>query len=281
LYTPENWKKGKLLGMGAFGQVYLCYDVDTGRELAVKQVHVYSRDIAASKEVRALREEIKVLQGVQHPRIVQYYGSQENGDLLSIFMEYMPGGSIKDQIKTYGPLTENNTKRYTRQVLEGLVYLHDRCIVHRDVKGANILRDHDGNVKLGDFGASKRLQTLSNSMMQSQTGTPYYMSPEIIDGQGYGRKTDIWSLGCTVVEMLTGHPPWHKYEGVAAIYRIATSEFPEYTLPDETSKTAVDFLFKCFQRNYQDRPSSSDLMKHSFVTDFRNLSSAKGCGGTY
>lgn len=265
-YTPANWKKGRILGSGAFGQVFLCFDTDTGRELAVKQVHFYlDADWETSKEVKALRDEIRVLQMLKHPRIVQYFGSEEDGHVLSIFMEYMPGGSVKDQIQSYGPLTEILARRYTRQVLEGLHYLHGMCIVHRDVKGANILCDHHGCIKLGDFGASKRLQTLSNTKLMSTAGTPYYMSPEVIDGHGYGRRTDIWSLGCTVVEMLSGNPPWHKFEGIAAIYRIATSPAPEYKLPPSTSDVAHGFLLKCFIKEYDKRPLASELLSDPFV----------------
>lgn len=267
--TPINWKRGRILGSGAFGQVFLCFDTDTGRELAVKQVQVYVvRGSEASKEVKALRDEIKVLQTLQHPRIVQYLGSEDDGQVLSIFMEYMAGGSVKDQIATYGPLTEKLTRRYTRQVLEGLHYLHSHSIVHRDVKGANILRDHNGNIKLGDFGASKRLETVSNSMMKTAVGTSYYMSPEVIDGHGYGRKADIWSLGCTVVEMLSGNPPWHNFEGIAAIYRIVTSPAPEYKLPPSTSTVATNFLLLCFIKEYNKRPTAVELLSNLFVNEF-------------
>ncbi|XP_072469546.1 mitogen-activated protein kinase kinase kinase 2 isoform X3 [Notamacropus eugenii] len=197
--APTNWRLGKLLGQGAFGRVYLCYDVDTGRELAVKQVQFDPDSPETSKEVNALECEIQLLKNLLHERIVQYYGCLRDPQerTLSIFMEYMPGGSIKDQLKAYGALTENVTRKYTRQILEGVHYLHSNMIVHRDIKGANILRDSAGNVKLGDFGASKRLQTicLSGTGMKSVTGTPYWMSPEVISGEGYGRKADIWFEG--------------------------------------------------------------------------------------
>ncbi|KAM3854180.1 mitogen-activated protein kinase kinase kinase 2 isoform 2-T3 [Vipera latastei] len=195
--APTNWVLGKPLGQGAFGRVYLCYDADTGRELAVKQVEFDPDSPETSKEVNALECEIQLLKNLLHERIVQYYGCLRDHPegTLSIFMEYMPGGSIKDQLKAYGALTENVTRKYTRQILEGVHYLHSNMIVHRDIKGANILRDPAGNVKLGDFGASKRLQTicLSGTGMKSATGTPYWMSPEVISGEGYGRKADICS----------------------------------------------------------------------------------------
>ncbi|XP_035249269.1 mitogen-activated protein kinase kinase kinase 2 [Anguilla rostrata] len=265
--APTNWRLGKLLGQGAFGRVYLCYDADTGRELAVKQVQFDPESPETSKEVSALECEIQLLKNLFHERIVQYYGclrdTQER--TLSIFMEYMPGGSIKDQLKSYGALTENVTRKYTRQILEGVSYLHSNMIVHRDIKGANILRDSAGNVKLGDFGASRRLQTicLSGTGIKSVTGTPYWMSPEVISGEGYGRKADIWSVGCTVVEMLTQRPPWAEFEAMAAIFKIATQP-TNPVLPAHVSEHCRDFLRRIFVETKQ-RPAAEDLLRHIFV----------------
>ncbi|XP_062893362.1 mitogen-activated protein kinase kinase kinase 3 isoform X2 [Mobula hypostoma] len=221
--APTNWRRGKLLGQGAFGRVYLCYDVDTGRELAAKQVQFDPDSLETSK------------------------------------------GSVKDQLKAYGALTENVTRKYTRQILEGVSYLHSNMIVHRDIKGANILRDSAGNVKLGDFGASKRLQTIcmSGTGIRSVTGTPYWMSPEVISGEGYGRKADVWSLGCTVVEMLTEKPPWAEYEAMAAIFKIATQP-TNPQLPPHISDHCKDFLKKIFVDAKQ-RPSAEELFRNPFV----------------
>ncbi|XP_044037711.1 mitogen-activated protein kinase kinase kinase 3 isoform X2 [Siniperca chuatsi] len=264
--APVTWRRGKLLGQGAFGRVYLCYDVDTGRELAAKQVQFDPESPETSKEVSALECEIQLLKNLHHERIVQYYGClrDHNEKTLTIFMEYMPGGSVKDQLKAYGALTENVTRKYTRQILEGMSYLHSNMIVHRDIKGANILRDSAGNVKLGDFGASKRLQTIcmSGTGIHSVTGTPYWMSPEVISGEGYGRKADVWSLGCTVVEMLTEKPPWAEYEAMAAIFKIATQP-TNPLLPSHTSDQARDFM-SCIFVEAKHRPSAEELLRHPF-----------------
>ncbi|XP_023185383.1 mitogen-activated protein kinase kinase kinase 2 [Xiphophorus maculatus] len=265
--APTNWRLGKLLGQGAFGRVYLCYDADTGRELAVKQVQFDPESPETSKEVSALECEIQLLKNLCHERIVQYYGCLRDGleRTLSIFMEHMPGGSIKDQLKAYGALTENVTRRYTRQILEGVSYLHSNMIVHRDIKGANILRDSVGNVKLGDFGASRRLQTicLSGTGIKSVTGTPYWMSPEVISGEGYGRKADIWSVGCTVVEMLTQRPPWAEFEAMAAIFKIATQP-TNPVLPPHVSDHCREFLRRIFVET-KHRPSADELLRHFFL----------------
>ncbi|NXP92937.1 M3K3 kinase, partial [Passerina amoena] len=266
LQAPVNWRLGKLLGRGAFGEVYLCYDADTGRELSVKQVPFDPDSQETSKEVNALECEIQLLKTLRHDRIVQYYGCLRDPEekKLSIFVEYMPGGSIKDQLKAYGALTENVTRKYTRQILQGVFYLHSNMIVHRDIKGANILRDSAGNVKLGDFGASKRIQTIcmSGTGIKSVTGTPYWMSPEVISGEGYGRKADVWSVACTVVEMLTEKPPWAEFEAMAAIFKIATQP-TNPQLPDSVSSSCRNFLKQIFVEEKR-RPTAEDLLRHPF-----------------
>ncbi|CAG5121039.1 unnamed protein product, partial [Candidula unifasciata] len=266
--APTNWKRGRLLGSGAFGEVYLCCDSDSSIELAVKQVQLGALNAEVSKEVRALENELQLLRNFQHERIVQYYGCQQESKVLSIFMEYMPGGSVLDHMKQYGPLTENVTRRYTRQILQGLAFLHKNVIVHRDIKAANILRDTVGNVKLADFGASKRLQTITSATgLKTAVGTPHWMAPEVINGEGYGRKADVWSIGCTVVEMITMKPPFHEYEPFSAMFQIVTSKHPKYELPSNCSPAAKDFLLHTFRRTGQERPSAEALLEHRFVRD--------------
>lgn len=265
--APENWKIGPKLGSGAFGVVYKCFDHETGRELAVKQVKLDGVNAEVSKEARALENEIALLRNFQHERIVQYYGCRMEPTEITIFMEFMPGRSVYDVIQEYGALSEQVAGRYTRQVLEGLAFLHMNVIVHRDIKGANILRDSNGNVKLADFGTSKRLQTIStmataSSPCKTFVGTPYWMAPEIINGENFGRKADVWSLGCTVVEMLTKKPPNAHLETMAAMYRIVIEEQP---IPSNISKQATDFLRLTFRRAPAERPTASDLLNHPFA----------------
>ncbi|CAL1529034.1 unnamed protein product [Lymnaea stagnalis] len=266
--APTNWKRGKLLGSGAFGEVYLCCDSDSSIELAVKQVQLGNMNAEVSKEVRALENELQLLRNFQHERIVQYYGCQQENKVLSIFMEYMPGGSVLDHMKTYGSLSENVARKYTWQMLQGLAFLHKNVIVHRDIKAANVLRDTQGNIKLGDFGASKRLQTITSATgLKTAVGTPHWMAPEVINGEGYGRKADVWSLGCTIVEMLTMKPPFAEYEPFAAMFQIATCKQPKYELPGGSSIPVREFLQQTFQRTGSERPSAEALLEHRFVKD--------------
>ncbi|XP_053568292.1 mitogen-activated protein kinase kinase kinase 2 [Bombina bombina] len=270
--APSNWRLGKLLGQGAFGRVYLCYDADTGRELAVKQVQFDPDSPETSKEVNALECEIQLLKNLLHERIVQYYGCLRDlqEKTLSIFMEYMPGSDVLIQLQ---PLAVSIRRRsatpeeYRLAVGACLFIYHAQNLVLASgtLRGANILRDSSGNVKLGDFGASKRLQTicLSGTGIKSVTGTPYWMSPEVISGEGYGRKADIWSVGCTVVEMLTEKPPWAEFESMAAIFKIATQP-TNPQLPAHVSEHCRDFLKRIFV-DAKLRPSADELLRHTFA----------------
>ena len=156
---------------------------------------------------------------------------------------------------------------YTRQILEGLAYLHRNQIMHRDIKGANILVDNTGVVKLADFGASRQLADLvtMESGFKSMKGTPYWMAPEVIKQTGHGRQADIWSVACTAVEMITAKPPWSEYATqVSALFHIASAKGPP-PLPGGLSPEALDFLLLCFNRVPKDRPNATRLLQHPFV----------------
>ena len=158
---------------------------------------------------------------------------------------------------------------YTRQILTGLEYLHANRIIHRDIKGANILVDSDGVVKLADFGASKQLQNVMSATgdLHSLKGTPYWMAPEVIKQTGHGRQADIWSVGCTVIEMLTGKPPWVQFNTqVSALFHIASSKEPP-TMPADISAACRAFLLQTFARDPKHRPNASRLLQHDFVRD--------------
>lgn len=189
-----------------------------------------------------LTNEINILKEIRHDRVVACYGSVEKDDHLHLFMELMRGGSLSDRIKEKKVLSEEESRKYTMQMLEGVFFLHSKEIIHRDIKGSNILLDEHGNVKLADFGLSKIIQKIgSKTNLLSYCGTPYWMAPEIFRGEGYGRKVDIWSVGCTVVEVLTGRPPLGDLEPAAAMFRIG-SKPTEPNLPKDISKAIKDLI---------------------------------------
>ncbi|CAN6248696.1 unnamed protein product [Urochloa humidicola] len=271
--SQSQWKKGKLLGSGTFGQVYLGFNSESGQFCAIKEVQVIMDDPHSKERLKQLNQEIDMLRQLSHPNIVQYHGSDLTDDALSIYLEYVSGGSIHKLLREYGPFKEPVIRNYTGQILAGLAYLHGRNTVHRDIKGANILVGPNGEVKLADFGMAKHISSFAE--IRSFKGSPYWMAPEVImNSKGYSLSVDIWSLGCTIIEMATARPPWHQYEGVAAIFKIANSkDIPE--IPDSFSEEGKDFLQLCLKRNPASRASAAQLMDHPFVQDHPAVKAAK------
>ncbi|KAK7332978.1 hypothetical protein VNO80_29738 [Phaseolus coccineus] len=268
---PIRWRKGELIGCGAFGQVYVGMNIDSGELLAVKQVLIAAN--SASKEkaqahIKELEEEVKLLKDLSHPNIVRYLGTVREDDTLNILLEFVPGGSISSLLGKFGAFPEAVIRTYTKQLLIGLEYLHKNGIMHRDIKGANILVDNKGCIKLADFGASKQVVELATiSGAKSMKGTPYWMAPEVILQTGHSFSADIWSVGCTVIEMATGKPPWSQQyqQEVAALFHIGTTK-SHPPIPDHLSVAAKDFLLKCLQKEPVLRSSASELLQHPFVT---------------
>eukprot|EP00250_Pteridium_aquilinum_P005821 c15855_g1_i1 orf=395-2476(+) len=267
--NPIRWRKGELIGAGAFGRVYMGMNLDSGELLAVKQVLIAANNVAkerAQAHVRELEEEVKLLRNLSHPNIVRYLGTAREDDALNIFLEFVPGGSISSLLGKFGSFPESVVRMYTRQLLQGLEYLHKNNIMHRDIKGANILVDNKGCIKLADFGASKQvveLVTLSGA--KSMKGTPYWMAPEVIRQTGHSLPADIWSVGCTVIEMATGKPPWsQQFQEVAALFHIGTTK-SHPPIPEHLSHEAKDFLLKCLKKEPHLRPTATELLQHPFA----------------
>ncbi|XP_010851953.1 PREDICTED: mitogen-activated protein kinase kinase kinase 19 isoform X5 [Bison bison bison] len=222
-------------------------------------------------EESILWTKVDLLKALKHVNIVAYLGTCLEENILSIFMEFVPGGSISSIINRFGPLPEMVFCKYTEQILQGVAYLHENCVVHRDIKGNNVMLMPTGIIKLIDFGCAKRLAWAGlngthSDMLKSMHGTPYWMAPEVINESGYGRKSDIWSIGCTVFEMATGKPPLASMDRMAAMFYIGAHQGLMPPLPDCFSENAADFVRACLTRDQHERPSAVQLLKHSFLT---------------
>ncbi|XP_004616560.2 mitogen-activated protein kinase kinase kinase 19 isoform X1 [Sorex araneus] len=267
---PTLWTKGEILGKGAYGTVY-CGLTSQGQLIAVKQVALDTSDkLATEKEYRKLQEEVDLLKALNHVNIVAYLGTCLEENIVSIFMEFVPGGSISSIINRFGPLPEMVFCKYTKQILQGVAYLHENCVVHRDIKGNNVMLMPTGIIKLIDFGCARRLAWAGlngthSDMLKSMHGTPYWMAPEVINESGYGRKSDIWSIGCTVFEMATGKPPLASMDRMAAMFYIGAHRGLMPPLPEHFSEDAADFVHVCLTRDQHERPSAVQLLKHSFL----------------
>ncbi|XP_018731980.1 mitogen-activated protein kinase kinase kinase 1 isoform X2 [Eucalyptus grandis] len=204
-----NFDKGQLLGRGSFGSVYEGI-ADDGFFIAIKEVSLLDQGDRGRQIILYLEQEIALLSQFEHENIVRFLGTAKDDSNLYIFLELMTKGSLANLYQTYH-FRDSQVSSYTRQILNGLKYLHDRNVVHRDIKCANILVHANGTVKLADFGLAKAT-TLND--VKSCKGTAFWMAPEVVNAKdrGYGLAADIWSLGCTVLEMLTSRVPYFPLE---------------------------------------------------------------------
>ncbi|CAD8144682.1 unnamed protein product [Paramecium octaurelia] len=268
--TKRDYKKGELIGTGAFSEVYQALDNKTGKILAIKTVKLQGGKDQIFRTINALKAEIKLLKKLQHKNIIKYYFTEISPDhsYVDIALEYIAQGSLRKVINKVR-LDETNVRIYARQILEGIQYLHENKVIHRDIKAANILVDSDGTIKLSDFGTSKVLESEENLIIQNKSlkGTPYWMAPEVCQLKAASFESDIWSFGGVVIEMIGGLPPYaDKYgadiEAYELMKKIAQEEKPNY--PQQTSMLAKSFLDSIFVAAHL-RPTASKLLQHQYV----------------
>ncbi|KAG5481510.1 hypothetical protein LSCM1_05528 [Leishmania martiniquensis] len=302
-----DWRRMSVLGKGSFGTVYEGITQD-GKMLAVK-VQEFPLDYCEDAEaVRALKTEINLMRSLKHKNIVAYYGCQTRvlpagNEQMEVFLELCHGGSLSSLrrkfLKAKEPFSISLVRSYTRQVLEGLAYLHAQSVVHRDIKCDNVLISAMGEAKLADFGCSKRLgpatlQAMSGArppgeapvaaaaaapkqpeaaaaraaMYHTMVGSPFFMAPEVLQGEGsYTGAADVWSVGCLVLELL-GREPW----GITGtnifqiMYRISKESGMPSGVPKKCPSMLLDFFERCFQRDARQRSTAEELLAHEWLT---------------
>ena len=271
----QAWIRGKLIGAGAFGKVNLAMNREDRAVFAVKSIEWDESDAGAKFSREAIENEVQVLESLDSSFVVKCLGSdwtEESGKLMrNMFLEYMPEGSLSEFLQQFAraePLDEHLLRTYTRSIVEGIEYLHSSGIVHCDIKGKNILVGN-GSVKLTDFGSAKKMREVGEveaDLLGKFNGTPLWMAPEVVRREEQGPASDIWSLGCTVVEMATGRAPWINIaDPFAALYHIGCSDETP-AVPTSLSAEAHDFLAHCFERDPRKRWTSAKLLEHPFVT---------------
>lgn len=256
------YQLGDDLGKGAFGRVCRCLNLKTAEILAVKET---DKPRIGEEAMKGIRTELELLQKLQHPNIVRFLDWHETDDKLYFIMEYVEGGSLYEAIKKFGVFKENLAVILVNQILRGLSYLHKQGIVHRDVKGANVLLTKEGVCKLADFGSCTYAALRTQDGM---IGTPFWMAPEIISGEAPSCSSDIWSLGCCIIEMLTGSPPYWSLGSELALFRMVEDAHPP--LKFEMSNPLHEFLLHCFVKEVDSRATAEMLLGHSWLTSLWN-----------
>jgi serine/threonine protein kinase len=291
-----KWTEMRVLGTGSYGKVVEAI-TSTGNIVAVKHTVIppaeddEEQQRNAAADVEELVEEIRLMKALRHRNVVQYYGCQtsmqEDGSrIIDIFLEVCHGGSLntlrKKLDKATGRMPVYLARSYTRQVLEGLAYLHAKQVAHRDIKGDNVLISAEGFAKLADFGCSKKLGTAriletgkfnapsdGGALCQTLVGTPLFMAPEVLSesGTGYDTSADIWSVGCLVIELF-GQKPW-KLQGTtlfSIMYAVAQAKTLPTGMPTECDPKMRSFLEACFDRNPATRATAQQLLSHEWIT---------------
>ncbi|KAK8970872.1 Mitogen-activated protein kinase kinase kinase 2 [Platanthera guangdongensis] len=267
----RRWIRRQCIGKGSFGAVNLAVETSTGRFFAVKSVNLNSSPPQAAV---ALENEIRVLRSLDSPNIISYLGDDFTEEPFSdeacrnLHLEYLAGGTLANAAAS-GKICERKVRAYTRSIVRGLQYLHSTAgFVHGDVKGRNILLGSSiGVAKLSDFGSARKISGAVEEELFR--GTPLWMAPEVARGEAPTPASDVWSLGCTVIEMSGGAlSPWgNTWAGAAAeMHRIGfTDVSPEF--PSSLSEIGHDFLSNCLSRDPSKRCSCDELLQHPFLSD--------------
>eukprot|EP01113_Clastostelium_recurvatum_P044421 TRINITY_DN74_c0_g1_i2.p1 TRINITY_DN74_c0_g1~~TRINITY_DN74_c0_g1_i2.p1 ORF type:complete len:402 (-),score=118.55 TRINITY_DN74_c0_g1_i2:66-1271(-) len=231
--TKDDFKLLTVIGKGSFGKVMQVQKIDDGRIFALK---VLRKDaIIARKQVTHTKSEKAILQAVQHPFIVQLHYAFQTREKLYMVLDYVNGGELFFHLKKEGRFPEARVRLYAAEIVSAIAHLHALGIVYRDLKPENILLDSEGHITITDFGLSKKLENGEGT--HTFCGTPEYLAPEVLKGQGHGTAVDWWSLGTLLFEMLTGLPPFYSQNINIMYQKILTGElrFPSYISPDAKS----------------------------------------------
>ena len=265
LRERDQYEKMKEIGRGAFGVVYIGRHIRTGELVAIKEMDVQGAD--------ELRTEFEIMRHLNHENIVSVRDFEVGKKHARLYLEWVAGGSLAEILRHRQIDDERLLAAYMRQILEGLAYLHENNVLHRDIKPRNILVDHKGGLKLTDFGLSRHLASMHDKTKCA--GTPIYMAPEVMHGR-FSVGSDIWALGATMCEMVTGQLPWSHIDPaifgsqMALMMHIAKFQGERGhhpMIPKTLSPEAVSFMETCFAPLPEDRGSCRELLRHPFLKE--------------
>uniref|UniRef100_A0A8C9JRQ7 non-specific serine/threonine protein kinase n=1 Tax=Panthera tigris altaica TaxID=74533 RepID=A0A8C9JRQ7_PANTA len=257
----EKYIRLQKIGEGSFGKAILVKSTEDDRQYVIKEINI-SR--MSNKEREESRREVAVLANMKHPNIVQYRESFEENGSLYIVMDYCEGGDLFKRINAQKGILfqEDQILDWFVQICLALKHVHDRKILHRDIKSQNIFLTKDGTIQLGDFGIARVLNS-TVELARTCIGTPYYLSPEICENKPYNNKSDIWALGCVLYEMCTLKHAFEAGSMKNLVLKIISGSFPPVSL--HYSYDLRNLLSQLFKRNPRDRPSVNSILEKGFI----------------
>jgi len=263
-YPPTSlkfYKIGRLLGRGAFGKVNLGLNILTGRLVAIKSFNI--SQFSNEKSKKKILYEVNLMRKLRVENVIKIFETFETNKYLIIIMEYISGGDLLSYVKKRNKLSENVAKYLFRQIVSALEYTHNQNIVHRDIKLDNILLDISNNIKICDFGVGKQIKS-KKEILYDQCGTPAYIAPEILKGNGYeGPPVDYWSAGVVLYAMLSGTVPF-KANDMSELQRIISSG--EFTEIEGISPEANSILHGVLEVDPKKRFGPNEILNHPWFT---------------
>ena len=258
--TMNDFKIISVIGRGYYGKVMLVEKKDTGELFAIKSIH--KSFLIEKDQTNSVILEKNLMMKARHPFIVNLYFTFQTTSKFYLGLEYIDGGDLFYHMSKVGAIPVDDAKLYIAEIGLAISYLHSIGIVYRDLKPENVLLDHNGHVKLVDFGLSKDI--LDNKFTTSFCGTPEYIAPEIIEIKKYGYEVDEWALGILFYEMIFGYPPF-KNENKMELYNLITKTEP--AIPDDLNPALADLLKLLLIKDPEKRPKFNDLKSHPFFSD--------------
>uniref|UniRef100_A0A8B9CLC4 non-specific serine/threonine protein kinase n=1 Tax=Anser brachyrhynchus TaxID=132585 RepID=A0A8B9CLC4_9AVES len=257
----DKYIKVQKIGEGSFGKAILVKAKENSQQYVIKEINISKM---SNKEREESRREVAVLANMKHPNIVLYRESFEENGCLYIVMDYCEGGDLFKKINAQKGIlfSEDQILDWFVQICLALKHIHDRKILHRDIKSQNIFLTKDGTIQLGDFGIARVLNS-TVELARTCIGTPYYLSPEICQNRPYNNKSDIWALGCVLYEMCTLKHAFEAGNMKNLVLKIISGSFPPVSM--HYSYDLRNLLSQLFKRNPKDRPSVNSILEKNFI----------------
>jgi len=253
----ELYENFTLVGRGTGGEVYVATHRETHEKMAIKKITI------TKLNQKIIANELKTLSEMQHDNILSLKDCYVVGKQVWMVMEYLGIGSLAELIH-FTSFGEAEIAYICKEVLNGLHYMHGIGRIHRDIKSENIMLSSCGKVVLVDMGTAAQL-TAQNPGRTTVIGTPYWMAPELVLGNLYDYKVDVWSLGIVTREMMEGEPPFADQPPLRTLYLLTTQDPPPIKNPEKWTSDCIDFLDRCLQRKPESRYSSAQLLLHPFL----------------